>query len=847
MFERENREDKSRLRSLLSLGQQAPERPAVRPSISLLSVADDVRPSGREDAAARHRLARAEREAQSEHVAPPPPIMDEALPPFEPAETVPAFAQADRRPPDREGDDQRWKPLIDPIKVFGGIARSKKLIVAATLAGALLGVAIAVTTPKKYEATTELIADPRDLQITDHDLTQSGIASDTTLAIVENQVRVLTSGTVLNQVADKLNLDDDPEFNGQSEGFPGVMAMIRSVLSRDDAPAGNDEARRRAIVVDNLAKDLSVERGSKTFVISIGVTTKQGEKSALIANTMADVFLQTYGKMQSDTAGRATGELTGRLDELRAAVEAAERKVETFKAEHDLIDAQGRLISDDELVKLNDQLTVARAKTLELNAKAASARSVDVDAVLGGTLPEAVASDAMNDLRAQYAKLRQEADRADVRLGPRHPERLALDAQLTGARDRIAGELRRIASSLQTELKRAVQMEQELSSRLAQLKVRSGDVNADLVTARELERDANAKRAVYEAFLLRAKQTGEQKDINTANISVISKAFPPLEPTGPSRALTALAGLLLGFASGIGLGAMRGAYDSLRETADDRSRQGQPAQRRTPDRAAFAPPPREPLPFHEPVVAEAAPLPSPVRQNPIETLRSAITRALQRKAPGPDESPEEGPEEVYEETDRYFEEEEPGEFDDAPVFAPDDTMQPAESTMYPVYPDPNAPYAPQQPAMGYPQPQFQQGAYPQHPYPVAPPMMPQQAAPYPAPQMQPQPYAPPQQVYAQPQPYLYVQAPQQMAYPPQPQAWQVPSYAPPPAYPYAPPMPQHQAAPYPQPQPFNQPRAPEMQSFAEEPTPIEEIRASLREFRDAVRDLADSRSRRRYF
>jgi hypothetical protein len=89
---------------------------------------------------------------------------------------------------------------------------------------------------------------------------------------------------------------------------------------------------------------------------------------------------------------------------------------------------------------------------------------------------------------------------------------------------------------------------------------------------REFEREAAAKRSVYEAFLLRAKETSERKDINTANVSVISKAFPPLEPNGPSRAIVALAGLLLGFASGVGMGAMRGAYESLRETAADRAR-----------------------------------------------------------------------------------------------------------------------------------------------------------------------------------------------------------------------------------------------------------------------------------
>ena len=287
----------------------------------------------------------------------------------------------------------------------------------------------------------------------------------------------------------------------------------------------------------------------------IAATTTNPEKSALVANTVTDVFLDTYGEIQSGTAGRAADELTARLDELRAGVEAAERKVEAYRAEHDLVDAQGRLISQDELVKLNDQLSVARARTIELNARAASARGLDVDQVIGGTLPEQVNSSLMTELRSQYATLQQESDRMAIRLGPRHPTRQAAEAQLAGARAQIQAELSRIVSSIQVELKRAVQLEQDLAARLAQIKVRQGGVSEDLVTLRELEREAAAKRAVYESFLLRARETGEQRDLNTANMSVISRAFPPLESTGPSRSMIALAGAALGFCAGVGLGA----------------------------------------------------------------------------------------------------------------------------------------------------------------------------------------------------------------------------------------------------------------------------------------------------
>lgn len=471
---------------------------------------------------------------------------------------------------DEAEDDRQWKPLIDPMKVIGGIGKSKLLVVLCTILGAVLGVAIALSTPKKYETATELLIDPRDLKLVDRDLTQAGFSNEATLAIVENQVRVITSGTVLNKVVEQLRLDQDPEFNGQGNGG-SLFSGVRSLFSRGSAGAV-DPGRRRALAITHLAENLNVERGGKTFVVVIRAKTEDAEKSALVANTMAEVFLKTYGELQSETAGRATDELTARLTELRSGVETAERKVETFKVDNDIINPQGRLITDDELVKLNEQLSVARARGLELDARAASTKSINVDAVLGGVLPEALASPSMTELRSQYAALKSEADRLAVRLGPRHPQLQAIEAQLSGARTQINAELNRIVSSVQTELARSVQLEQELSSRMEQLKVRQGDVNRSMVALRELEREATSRRAVYEAYLLRARETGEQKDINTANMSIISRAFPPLQAERPSRSTIVMSATMLGFFAGIGLGGLRGAYESLRDTAEDRRR-----------------------------------------------------------------------------------------------------------------------------------------------------------------------------------------------------------------------------------------------------------------------------------
>jgi len=469
-------------------------------------------------------------------------------------------------------ENEAWRPLIDPGTVLMGVGRSRWIILLCTVAGAALGVLVALNTPKIYEAATDLLIDPRELQIVDRELSQSGLSSDAVLALIQNQMRIMSSGNVLTKVVDRLDLEADPEFNGTAD--TGINLNPLDALRAALSPQGGapDPGMRRAMTIQNLSRQIAVTRDSSTFVVTIWAKAQDPEKAARIANAMSESFLETSGDFQSETASRATNELTGRLDELRRSVEAAERKVEAFKAENGIVDAQGRLITDDEIVKLNDQLSVARARTAELRARAASAGSLDVEDVVAGVLPEQVNSGAMGQLRSGYAALKQEADRLAVRLGPRHPQRLGADVQLQSARDQIAAELSRINSSVQIELSRAQELERDLAQRLDTLKTRQGELSSERVGLRELERDAASKRAVYEAFLLRSRETGEQENINTANINIISEATPPLQSTGLSRSKIAIIGLILGLVTGLAIALLRGAWQSLRDTTQGRER-----------------------------------------------------------------------------------------------------------------------------------------------------------------------------------------------------------------------------------------------------------------------------------
>ena len=468
-----------------------------------------------------------------------------------------------------------WRPLVDPAAAIGEVWRSKGLIIGCAILGTVLGVAVALSTPRAYYAATDILIDPREWTVLDRDAGRGGLQADAALAMIENQIRVMTSRPVLRETVDRLNLTADQEFNGQGSAGISPMALLDALRSLLSSAGVAGEDSREAIAIVNLGRALSVSRGGRTFVVSVGVLSNDPEKSALIANTLTDVYLDASARIQAGSTGRAADELTARLDELRLGVEQAERAVETFKAENQIIDAQGRLITDDEITRLNDQLSQARARTVELRARAQSARDLDVQAVVNGSLPEQIASGSISELRAQYTNLQLSGDRLAVRLGPRHPEQLAIQAQLRGAEQQIRTELSRIVASLQVDLSRAQQQEQELSTELNRLKLRQGDLGNELVTLRELEREAAAKRAVYEAFLLRARETGEQRELNTANVAIISEAVPPLLPSGVSRAVISAGGLVFGLLLGIGFAGARGAWigwqNPPRHTHDERA------------------------------------------------------------------------------------------------------------------------------------------------------------------------------------------------------------------------------------------------------------------------------------
>ncbi len=312
---------------------------------------------------------------------------------------------------------------------------------------------------------------------------------------------------------------------------------------------------------------ITAVRNANSFVINVSVKSEDAEKAARLANLTTQTFIAEQGRAQSDLARRATTALSSRLAELRARVVEAEDAAEAYKAQNQLVGVGGRLIDDDYITRVNNQLADVRSQITSLNVRARSLREASVEDIAAGSFPEGLNSEALLRLRQVYSEAAQNQAILASRLGPRHPQRMAADQAVATARRAIQTELSRIVASAQTELARAQATERDLSGQIDTLRSRQIETSGAFVRLRELEREVDASRAVYEAYLLRARQTGEQEQLNTTNVRVISDATVPFQPSSLSRKLVVALGFVGGLALGVAFALLLAMVRALRGTA----------------------------------------------------------------------------------------------------------------------------------------------------------------------------------------------------------------------------------------------------------------------------------------
>jgi polysaccharide biosynthesis transport protein len=447
----------------------------------------------------------------------------------------------------------------------------RKTILLTTAASLLFMALFVLAVPHRFTATTQILIDPTDLHAVGNEPSPASQMSDATVLQVESQVRVLTSDSVLRRVIKAEALDHDAEFAGRP-------SLLRGLIGAFGLGSATNAADSTVTALTALRRNLVVKRAERTYVVDVSVTSQYPDQAARVANAIAQAYLAEQTDVRSDAARQISQSLSARLNELKDRVREAGERVETFKARNNILGASGQLVNEQQLSELNNQLGTARARAAEAKARLDQIERLQQTKGDIGAFPEAVQSPTITALRSQYAEiLRREAEQT-TSLRARHPAAIEVQAQADRLRRMIEEEVDRTAHSARSEYESAHANEDMLARSLEALKHNAIVTNAAMVTLRELERVVQASRAVYEAFLVRARETGEQERLDTKNIRVISRAdLPQHRSFPPSNMVLALAGLMLGVGAGVAVTVLRGPVgEAAAESSAGRNPGGRP-------------------------------------------------------------------------------------------------------------------------------------------------------------------------------------------------------------------------------------------------------------------------------
>ncbi|KIC36384.1 polysaccharide biosynthesis tyrosine autokinase [Leisingera sp. ANG-M7] len=411
---------------------------------------------------------------------------------------------------------------VDLSALFATLWRGKLTVLMTTIAAVLLGGFYAfVAAVPKYTSGAVVILETQQQSVVDLQSVVSGLSGDATE--VNSELEVLRSRGLMGKVVDKLGLVSDPEFNAALRP-PPVTARLAMLAAAALGASGEaqgipeDLARKltRDDVISALLDRVRVRNVPLSLVFHVIVETESPLKSAMIADTIVELYTLNQIEVKFEATEQATTWLTTRVAELQEQLEAAESKVNEFNTATALVSPEALQAQEVQLKDLRERILMAGTA-----AETAQARY-----------------EGLRDAATREAQAEISQDRQLQRLLAQQ-DGAAFDTAFQRVLARAAVEARRSAQQVKT----LVQSEAELSSQI-------GRQSEDLITLQQLNREAEAVRLLYEYFLIRLKETSAQEGIQKADSRMLSQAVIPLSPSSPRKsrilALSGFLGLLLG-------------------------------------------------------------------------------------------------------------------------------------------------------------------------------------------------------------------------------------------------------------------------------------------------------------
>lgn len=450
--------------------------------------------------------------------------------------------------------DQHASDLVDLPRLVRTFGRYKWGIAALTLLSAAVAALVSFNLPPVYRGSVSLLIEAQNQRVaTLQDVYTSEVPE---IEFLGAQVAVLQSRELARRAVERLNLVNHEEFASKASLIElTYLSDLRRLLPflPDQAtlrPPPTEEERREA-VIDSFRQRLTIEPYGRARVIKLHFDAHSPQLAASVANTLADLFVESGLEARLDATTKATEWLTDKLSEIQSNLQQAEADLQRFRDQEQLVSVGGtRGLTEDEVLDYSRRLREAQRKRTELQNAYQKIEQAGSNAQRLRDISNLLLDPVVQRTNESYLSAREVVKQLEDRYGPKHPQMSTARARLDTAEAALNEQLRIAARGVKVEYEIALETERGLQRQLDAARDQIRRLDRKDYEFSVLQRNVTTYRELYDTFLTRFKETdvaGSYKDLTAR---VIDPAVEPRLPESPKKKqitlLAALGGMVVG-------------------------------------------------------------------------------------------------------------------------------------------------------------------------------------------------------------------------------------------------------------------------------------------------------------
>jgi succinoglycan biosynthesis transport protein ExoP len=416
------------------------------------------------------------------------------------------------------------------------LLRRAWIVVLALLTTVIVAGGVLLFVPGRYDAVATASIDPGNPDPISEMTTGLGA-----IGLVQgNIISLVTSQRVAVDVVKRLNLTDNP----------AVQANFRK------SPSFGRESIEEWMA-EGLIKNVDPKFLLGTNVLAIKYKSGDPNQAALITNAFLAATIDGSVAMKAAEADQTARWFAPQLDELRKELEDARAALRAFQSKANMVapSVGGGDKETSQYMAIATELTSARAGLTALQSRLTSGST---DLSNDPTDPDL---QILSGLKEKLSSAEAEISAAKGVLGPNNPKMLSQQAnmatlhkQIADASDRMRVHLKDRIATVQTQIASLEQEQDQAQKSLI-------DIQSQRDRLWQLQRDVDFRADVLNGRERAAEQAKLKSKLTFSDLTVLDKAFPPVDPAFPKPFIVMPVGIGAGLALGLILALLAEAAD----------------------------------------------------------------------------------------------------------------------------------------------------------------------------------------------------------------------------------------------------------------------------------------------